>query len=571
MSNQRACCIVLVSGVLGATCTVDEAPLVTSEVISSVSHADNCISPTDAPPLTPPAIPDDGVDDRAAFQWAIDTAELTAPGLPKKHVCIPAGTFDITWNAATSGKSLILSNKDNLTIAGSGHRSIVRFSGAGAGPNADWWLFYVHDGSENVTFRDFAIDGNESQLTMVGEQTHALEIGGCAASAGTVTRVTIQNMDFRNVRGDAVRLCGADGGGEVRDVDISHNRFINNHRSGVGLQRGTERVSITHNLFSSTQDQDIDGEPTSLSGGPKSYIISHNIIIRDEACLAIALSGKFNNNNSAMDRTIVSDNLIFNGQVFLYNVQKTTLANNVIVSPASSSCTAATLTLEKGIEDVVLSNNLLVRPSGAAASRVLEVIHNGTGNPSKVTLNGGTFVQHTDSTIAQFQNTSNLLVTGTRLEFYASSTADKHGINVRATTADVSGITVSHSEFNGSAGGGSLKSAVALGKDNDVSQVTITGNHGEGLDLGVKVSTDGSGVYTDPPIIMGNSWITTNGDFSTGSAAQPIVVGGNGQRPWLMAGAAPSGSCTTGSLFTNANGGTSTTFYVCQGGSWVAK
>lgn len=59
---------------------------------------------------------------------------------------------------------------------------------------------------------------------------------------------------------------------------------------------------------------------------------------------------------------------------------------------------------------------------------------------------------------------------------------------------------------------------------------------------------------------------------STGdvSIAGKLSLGGT-SATWTSASGVPSGSCTTGSLYTNTAGGTGTTLYVCESTAWVAK
>jgi hypothetical protein len=519
--------------------------------------AGSCIDPTDG---IYGAIPDDSTDDRTAFQAAIDDA--IAQG---KQLCIPPGTFDIGFRARASGGSLDLANADHLTIAGSGHQTTIRFFGAGGGSSDDWFLFFVRNGAENVTLRDFRIDGNEGGISDVGEQTHAIHLGSCTAS-GTVSRVNIHNLDIFDVRGDAVRLCGAVNGGEVTDVDISHNRFLNNRRTGIAVQRATHRVTISNNFFQSTQDQDIDFEPSG-AGGPSSFIITSNIIIRDEACLAVALSGQGLDEGSTMERSIFSHNVILNGGLMTYNLTRSIISNNFILG-APGTCEPV-MFLRKLSEDLILSGNVAIRPSGASAQPVLQIIHHNSGLPRRITVQGDIYVQNTNAVIASVESASDVNIENTRFDFRGTSVDTHAGVNYRATVGSAVGLTVSSCEFNGDSNGGRLEAAVRVGKDHDVGQLAIVGNRGEGLKLGVQLLTSGSGSYLDYPVITANRWQTTSGDFNT--LATPVIIGGNSGRPWLSADGAPSGACTNGSIYSRTGTGSGSVLHVCEGGAWVGK
>lgn len=80
--------------------------------------------------------------------------------------------------------------------------------------------------------------------------------------------------------------------------------------------------------------------------------------------------------------------------------------------------------------------------------------------------------------------------------------------------------------------------------------------NGYGANGSIQMTASGSGTIT-----LNASAVQINGPIRPGDTSAS----------WTSGAGTPSGSCTTGSLYTNTSGGTGTTLYVCEAGAWVAK
>ena len=95
--------------------------------------------------------------------------------------------------------------------------------------------------------------------------------------------------------------------------------------------------------------------------------------------------------------------------------------------------------------------------------------------------------------------------------------------------------------------------------------------HNGGFTIGPKGSygIDGSGDATVNSITLPNSGGISNS--TTHFSSTSITIGSEGgASTWFTGGAAPSGACTTGDLWSNRSG-VPNAFYVCQGGAWIGK
>jgi len=95
--------------------------------------------------------------------------------------------------------------------------------------------------------------------------------------------------------------------------------------------------------------------------------------------------------------------------------------------------------------------------------------------------------------------------------------------------------------------------------------------HNGGFTIGTKGSygIDGSGDATVNSITLPN--LGGISSSMTHFLSTSITIGPKGgSSTWFTGGAAPSGACTTGDLWSNRSG-VPNAFYVCQGGAWVGK
>lgn len=142
------------------------------------------------------AIPNDGLDDRAAFDAAI--VKATASGA--SHVLhIPCGTFDVGM-APVPGAAIWLISIRGLTIRGEGECTVIRELFPSPVVVATQHLFYA-EYSSGIRFQDLVLDGNLPYMTSGPEQMHLVNM----LDAGDFT---FDHVLFRDSWGDAIKMIG---------------------------------------------------------------------------------------------------------------------------------------------------------------------------------------------------------------------------------------------------------------------------------------------------------------------------------------------------------------------------
>lgn len=155
------------------------------------------------------AIPNDGLDDRAAFDSAIAAAALSgASGV----IFIPCGVFDVTRTPASVG-AINIASRSHLTFRGNGDCSIVRNKFDSSVVTSDFYTFNVAE-SNDVRFEDLVLDGNSAFLTSADEQTHLVR-------TLDASDLSFKNVEFRHSWGDAVKLIGLGTYYTIESIDDS--------------------------------------------------------------------------------------------------------------------------------------------------------------------------------------------------------------------------------------------------------------------------------------------------------------------------------------------------------------
>ena len=119
-------------------------------------------------------------------------------------------------------------------------------------------------------------------------------------------------------------------------------------------------------------------------------------------------------------------------------------------------------------------------------------------------------------------------------------------------------------------GSGSARDLILVTGNNPRWKVTSAGDFLPSLDSSYDIGQDGARVRNI--VAAGN--ISTLGNISTTSAITGRSVGvsiGGTTVTWTNGTGAPSGSCSTGSMYTRTDGGPGTTLYVCEAGAWSPK
>jgi hypothetical protein len=246
------------------------------------------------------AVPDDGLDDRAAFDAAVVAALLDGSGI----VNVPCGVFDVTRTPGTLG-AINVSGAHALTIRGEGPCSVVR--NVSAAPS-DFSTFNV-ESSREIHFEDLtldrvrafsAFDVSFDRVTLRNPLGDALEVVVTQqirlTNSHVEGRITITSGEATQIHGNTFvsqRGCLA-ADRLLRDTSIIGNHFacdVDNRGSGVaggsGLFFGQVGVAGPTNLIISQNhislgDADAPQFGVALIGGSGRSLVTGNVFVSQQ-------------------------------------------------------------------------------------------------------------------------------------------------------------------------------------------------------------------------------------------------------------------------------------------------
>lgn len=393
-----------------------------------------CISP-----LAFGAVAGDGLGDEQAIAAAILEARQR-----NAAVCLPAGVFELARPVQLA--SLVIDGP--VTLRGEGASTILRMTGDGR--QGDWRGIELRAGARGVIFEDLAIDSLGTFNTE--EQTHLVQL-----SPG-VSRVTFRRVQFGPMRhpgqsegegsgGDCLRLVG-EAHAMVEDVVVARSLFVDCDRSGVSLQRGLRRVVIARSMIRGTGDSPIDFEPT--APGPIEDVVMTGLSIQRgpqaQGSWGIAIGGY---GNDVATRITVADNVLEGGGVGMLNVGHVLVAQNEIRHGTGAG---PTLSVRRRAEQVLVQDNLIVRPSGAPAAALIDAQHNNGFAPTSLQLVENQLQQETSAPVISSQSVARLEVRGNLIE-YRGPDVRQFVITTHATAADAERVVMTGNTIRGAARG----------------------------------------------------------------------------------------------------------------------
>lgn len=295
-------------------------------------------------------------------------------------VLVPAraAPYEFT-DPVTLNMSIDLRGKRNFVLTGEGPRSVLAMTGPGS-----WRLIHIGDDATDVVVRDLCLDG--SQATTADQQSHLIVIGESANRPRGARRISVINCTLQTAPGDGVAIVPAsstDRRDEVSDITISGCHFLGNRRSGVSNQRLGKRVSIVHNRFEGTSDQDIDFEPSGglPDAGPSGYLILGNTMVRESPTVSVTLSGISPESRSRVNT--FAYNQIVGGRLGVHNAQDLAIVGNYIeIGPGVDG---TVVRLGGAIERLLFADNSVVRPKNADLGTLLNL----TSEPTDYALPAG--------------------------------------------------------------------------------------------------------------------------------------------------------------------------------------
>lgn len=371
------------------------------------------------------AIVNDGIDDMAAIQSAIDSALATA-----RPVCLPTGTLHITKRPGTglaNVASLTVSG-DGLTIYGQGDYSRISLLGDAPG---DWWAIKLT--GTNHTLRNFSIDGADRGSTT--EQTHLVQVWGPASG------ITLESMRLNlpdkgaHTGGDCIRA----GGEEFAQVDglvIDKVRGIACDRSFFGGQRWIFGIRILNSSSYLVGDQAVDFEVSGV--GYAGDIIIRDCRFRrnglgDAAALALATSA----GGAPPGFDVLVERTTLDGSISVFSTGNVTLRNVRAVAQGDM----ATLDIRKASSHVVVDQSYLEHYGSTSAPVVFSTFHTSAW-PRFVTITRSHLVQRTGNHVINAEPADGLAVDGNEIECLGPTPNTFAAVMARSTVAPVTGIGV---------------------------------------------------------------------------------------------------------------------------------
>jgi parallel beta-helix repeat protein len=281
------------------------------------------------------AVADDGLDDRAAIQAALDAAEAAGGG----DVILNAGTYDLTGTGDPADGCIQVRDNINLIGAGMGVTTL-RVMDDWEGNITGIVRTPSNEVTNNVSFSGFTIDGNRDHAegkidgffcgTLPGSPEHcenitvnAVEVKECSGYGfdphEQTWNLTITNCVSHDNKLDGFTLDFIVGG------TISNNIAYNNGRHGFQVVTGSSNLLLQDNI---SYDNGVSG--LTIQRGSDDRVPCNNITV---------IGGSFYNNASAgiidrlsFDNTITGVEVYGNGGsgIELWGTDNVTVTGNNI-------------------------------------------------------------------------------------------------------------------------------------------------------------------------------------------------------------------------------------------------
>lgn len=466
----------VLGGILGVTALISGS--LPRQALTATVRAAGCFDPADFG-----AVPNDGVDDRAAFQAAVDAA-IGAQG----EVCIGPGNWDITRNPAPGASnigSIRVVGANGLTIRGAGPATQLRM--LGSGNLGDWRLIDIREGSTGVRVFDLYLDG--SRRFQTEEQTHLLQLTG-PVSGVTIQRVWLNLPQIPGEGGgDCVRLLG-EVATPVTGVVLRQLTGLHCDRSFVAVQRGVQQVLLEDSTSLIVGGQSIDFEPTG-TGGVSDFRIVGNRLARGPAG-----QGAYTIAIGRADRVLVTSTLVSDGGIHVIDTRDV-LLDGVVVTGRPGM---VTLHVRKRAQRFRALNSTFIRPAGLPHGMVVSVHHQSGAAPTDATFDHSVFVQNATAPVFNIESLAHFTLTNSSLE-YLGQPGMLTAITGRGVIAPIEQVVIRDNRFEGQT---ATTLRLARHEQNLIGAVEVTGNLADSLSqAGVRFE---SGLPSVPPIICGNDF-----------------------------------------------------------------
>lgn len=435
----------------------------------------------------PAAIPDDGLDDRAAIQLALDTQHCAF---------LPAGVYDIDTPQAVAParRPYMMLLVSGAQIYGDGPATVLRFRGSGQ--LGDWQGLRLT--GDHPSVHDLKLDTGDTYDT--DEQTHAIVVLGPSASP-SVTHVDCYHPQNPLMhKGSCVQFVGYNDGRLITDITVEWNTFEAD-RSGVDDHGGTIRGTINHNAFNTVGNTDID-----LEGDEPKFDLE---IAYNTMTMSPGLHGTGAIQLQQAHRTHLHDNMLNGRGIDVGQSDDVEIDHNLVTQTQLTG--TPVLSIGKSSARANVHHNVFTRESAAGAGAVVRAVPHGTGVADHLTVSDNVLVQNTTGPMVDTGGIVGLYVSRNVLT-YTGAANGAYGLvatGLLMRTTDV--------HFDNNIITGPLAAAIGMsGSYFGSGTLGATGNTAAGL-VGVKCGNiNQQGGITGPFTVSGNTWAP--------SQCAPLVV-----------------------------------------------
>ncbi|MEV4050148.1 right-handed parallel beta-helix repeat-containing protein [Amycolatopsis sp. NPDC049688] len=443
------------------------------------------------------AVPDDGVDDRAPVQAAIDAAGAAGGGT----VCLSSGHWRVSRAPAGSYDrfAALSTHSARVMITGSGPGTVLELAGdQQAGAVA---VVSLDPGASDTTVERLTID--TSAATNTDEQTHAIAIGSgvCTTANGTcsmpVTDVTVRDVVFAHPaaagarKGDCIRVLGNTPATAVRRVTIAGGSFVSCARSGIGVQRNVFSLAVLGNHFGERiGDTAFDGEAT---GG------DWDDGLRLEGNSFADSTVTFSASLTSYRHATITGNTFGGKGLSLYRTEDVVVAGNTFdVTAVSGAGVVDSQNVATG--DKIDGN--VIRRHGVAGPGIRVTPHSG-GFPDRVTITGNTIAVDGDADGIYGDSVHEIGVRDNDITF-TEAAPDGSGIALQGISGPIEDATITG---NTVAGTSPYFAAVRLdSRPEPFHGVTVALNSARGAARSLQCSQRAAGGFPPSIVSTGNRW-----------------------------------------------------------------
>lgn len=476
----------------------------------------------------------DGVTGDCDAIWAaIQAADAAGGGI----VYFPPGSF-VVEKRLTALASFAMADMHNIVFLGDGFASkILMIGNAGA---ADWYLFYITNGSSNIRFNNLYMDGAGITNPDPGEQTHLIfnAVETTDTLGGSHDNETV-GCYFGPIDGDVLRFLGTRTFGATVDTptyrhNVEDNSILATHcRTGIAVQRYAHKIKAIDNFLTGSDDQNIDMEPTGgggINNTPQEWLIIGNQVDHSSKDVtALTLNG--NGSASPSARSVFAYNSLHNFSVLeMRDAENWTVLGNILLYTAALGGDIG-ISLTDGFRHIEIAANVFDRPNRTTQLyRAISCVA-GTSTRQELALVdnvGRTFGDATGGVGMQFSGVNDSLMRGNVI------THENATVNVSVVFI----VVVSTEAMDGIALIGNMAislnatalAALQLGTTGAfaLGNALAYGNYGRGASTGLRMIVSGGGSFSDWKGANANNFTALTGTIvGVSSFTSGVAIEGN--------------------------------------------